>query len=217
VIIGPNFIWLHFPKCAGSHTEQVLRNCFYKNLGITQKILQLLAIRDPEVIFDPIDPKNVIWHENVLQREQRTGINLDNKAIICNFRRLPSWMISRIQYEEKRSGNKTTKDEYITGRLHEQNGSVNFADNYLKKYSSRPVTSWIRTEYIRDDFEKAFSPFLDLSSVDLSKKFRQTTNVTKYERDLRKWFTPEDLERLYCSCPLWRDQEIKLYGDLIAL
>ena len=217
MIIGPDFIWLHFPKCAGTHTERVLRKYFYKDTGITEKILGKILIKDAGICFDTIDPSCVIWHESVPEREKRTGRNLEKKAIICNFRRLPSWIISRIQFEEKRSGTKTAKDEYSIGRFHEQNGAEDFADNYFKKYSSRPVTSWIRTEYIRDDFEEAFSPFLDLSPIDLSKEFRTTSNVTHYEKDLRQWFTPEDLEQLYSSCPLWRNQELTLYGDLITL
>lgn len=173
--------------------------------------------KNPEILFDKIDPAHMIWHENVPEREKRTGLNLQDKMVICNFRRLPSWIISRIQFEEKRSSQKTAREHYITGRFHEESGFLNCADYYVKKYTASPVRNWIRTEFIQEDFEDAFSPFLDLSRINLSGEFQRKSNVTSYERNLRKWFNREDLELLYSSCPLWRDLELRLYGDLITL
>lgn len=202
MIIGEDFIWLHFPKCAGVHTEKVLHKYFDT---------------DPKIHFDPIDPANVIWHQNVAERERATGTVLKDKAIICNFRRLPSWILSRIQFEEKRSGIVTVKDDYVRGKFHEAGGFVNHADTYVKKYTVYPVRSWIRTEYLAEDFERAFSPFLDLSSIDLSREFSKKSNVTSYNKELSRWFSPGDLKVLYASCPLWTQLEQSLYGDLVSL
>ncbi len=201
MIIGRDFIWLHFPKCAGVHTEKILHTYFQN---------------DPDIRFDKIDPSNVIWHQNVPEREKSAGISLQGKAVICNFRRLPSWMLSRIKFEEKRSGIVTTKEEYVRGKFHEAGGFLNHADVYVKKYTVTPVNHWIRTEYLRDDFVQAFSPYLDLSAIDLDKEFSTKSNATEYERELTQWFSQEDLNTLYASCPLWASLELSLYGNRVS-
>jgi len=80
-----------------------------------------------------------------------------------------------------------------------------------------PVRTWIRTEYLATDFRNAFSPFLDLSSIDLSREFSKKSNVTDYNKELSQWFSSADLKLLYASCPLWAQLEASLYGDLISL
>ena len=125
MIISPDFIWLHFPKCAGTFTENLLR--------------KVIPNEDNRVQFDPIDPENVIWHHNVKEREKYSGYIISDKVIICNFRRLPDWIISRIKFEQNRSGKIVTKDMYIKGNFYEQNGNINSAERVLKKYSEPTV------------------------------------------------------------------------------
>jgi hypothetical protein len=93
MIIGPDFVWLHFPKCAGTFTENIIRR---------------LDANSGKIAFDPIDPAEIIWHQNVVERENITGEKLRDKVIISNFRRLPFWIISRIQFEANRSGNRVS-------------------------------------------------------------------------------------------------------------
>lgn len=202
MIIGKNFLWLHFPKCAGTETNRVLKKYFSSN---------------PEIHFDKIDHANVIWHQNVEEREREIGLSIRNKTVICNFRRLPSWIISRIQFEKKRSGFTPTKDDYIRGEFYERKGSKNHADWYVKKYTSVRVNSWIRAEYITEDFKKAFSQFLDLSKIDLTTEFSKKSNANDYIKDMSHWFTQDDLNILYAHCPLWANLELSLYGELLEL
>jgi hypothetical protein len=203
VIIGPDFLWLHFPKCAGTLIEKVLRSAFAD---------------DPALEFDPLDPERVIWHQDVEERQAATGRDLGGKDIICCFRRLPHWMLSRINFEKKRSPHLfPSRALYTQGRFYEQNGAESSAEGYVRKYSSRTVSHWIRVEFLRSDFVAAFAPYLDVARVDLDGAFGQRVNETAYRRDLRSWFSPMELAALYDSCPTWRDLEIRLYGDLVSL
>ena len=68
MIIGPDFLWLHFPKCAGTLVEKILRVAFGD---------------DPTLEFDPLDPRHVIWHQDVDERQAATGRELGGKHIIC--------------------------------------------------------------------------------------------------------------------------------------
>lgn len=199
MIIGKNFIWLHFPKCAGSFTEKILRE----------------LVNNDEIKFDPIDPKNVIWHQNVYQREQLLNIDLSSKDVICNFRRLPNWIISRIQYEEIRSGIVTSKELYTMGCFFEHNKLQSNAEAYLKLLTERKIHHWIRVENLEEDFINVFSKYIDFITVPDSSLFRQKFNSSSWGEDINKWFDYDDLVKLYTACPNWAKLEKKLYGNLL--
>ena len=203
MIIGPDFLWLHFPKCAGTLVEKILRVAFGD---------------DPTLEFDPLDPRHVIWHQDVDERQAATGRELGRKHVICCFRRLPHWVLSRINFEKHRSPHLPfSRAMYTQGRFYEQNGAESTAEGYVRKYSSRTVSHWIRVEFLREDFVAAFSPYLDVTRLDLDGAFGRRVNETDYHRDLGAWFSPNELAALYDSCPTWRDLEVSLYGDLVTL
>lgn len=202
MIVGPDFVWLHFPKCAGTLAERILRRTFGG---------------DPALDFDPLDPTKVIWHENVDEREAR-GVPLAGKDVICGFRRLPAWVLSRMHFEERRSPHPLpSRAMYARGRFYEEDGAEGWAEEYVRRYSSRPVSHWIRTEHVREDLVAAFSPYLDADRLKSRWRYRRRVNKTVYHRDLSEWFTPGELEALYDSCPTWRDLELALYGNLAVL
>ena len=202
MIIGKQFIWLHFPKCAGSFTEQLLR----KHFG-----------DDPDIAFDPIDPERVIWHQKISRRELETGTDLSGRAVICNFRRLPSWLSSRVAFEEVRSGKVVPAEMVAEGRFFESNGAISTADDYLRRYTERKVSHWIRTEFIREDFYRAFSGYLDTGSVVDPSEFSAKVNSTHWNRRVCELFEVEGLERLYHANPYWADPEKELYGNILTL
>ena len=200
MIIGENFIWLHFPKCAGTFTEKLLRHHVRK---------------DTIIKFDVLDPDDVIWHQNISKREYMTNVDLSSKEIICNFRRLPSWIISRVIYEENRSGNIAARDLYTIGSFLKSNGESSNADNMVRRYTNRKVNHWIRVEYLEEDFVNVFSKFIDfVPPLDLS-CFSSKLNSSDWGNDLEKWFSHSDLKKLYNSCPLWSKIELELYGNLL--
>ena len=201
MIIGPTFIWLHFPKCAGTRTEQVLRKYFGD---------------DPGIRFDEINPEHVIWHQSVREREDATGEDLGGRRVISNIRRLPQWIISRVGYEEMRSSITTPREMFVHGSFINRQGKVQQADTILKDFTIVPVDAWIRVDHLAEDFFAAFSPVLDLSRINLRREFSKRSNETKYNRNSTAWFTPEELKTLYDSCPVWRELERRLYGAILT-
>ncbi len=201
MIIGEDFVWIHFPKCAGTFTEQLLR----KYYGA-----------DPRMAFDPIAPGKNNWHDSVLKREKSAGIDLSRKQVICNIRRLPYWIISRVKYEEARSGHRATREMYTGGMVFEQDGTPYKANRLVNFYTIRKVDHWIRVEYLAEDFYRCFGRYLDVVSRINESEFATKINSTAGDARLDTWFGEGDLERLYASNSIWTKLEMELYGNLLT-
>jgi hypothetical protein len=201
MVIGRSFIWLHYPKCAGTFTEYLLRK-YFEN--------------DENIVFDEIDPLKVIWHQNVSERERMLGIDLTGKDIICNFRRLPYWIISRVRYEELRSGIQIPREMLVRGKFYEFDKNISHADRYISMYNERKVKHWIRQENIIEDFNLAFADHLNLSLIDI-REFDTIINSSGNLLSIKNWFSPKELVQLYESCPKWAAHEQKIYGNLLTL
>ena len=201
MIIGENFVWMHFPKCAGTFTVNLLKKYF---------------LFDPKISFDPIDPANVIWHQTVAHREKRMQIDLSGKVIICNFRRLPNWIISRINFETARSGEAVPRNMYVEGRFFEMNGVRCYADKYIERYTERVVDHWIRVEFLETDFFNVFSNYLDVRTFVKSSDFNEKLNASECVTELDQWFNEEEIGCLYRSNPKWAQLEKKIYGSLLT-
>ena len=200
MIIHKDFIWMHFPRCAGTFTEQLLHKYYSAN---------------SDIAFDEIDPGNVIWHQSVVERENNLGVKLSGRDIICNFRRLPYWIISRIRYEKKRAGIFYDKELYTRGIFNHRKGYQRTADMVLSKYLLQEVHSWIRVEYLEIDFMKVFSKYLDVQAKVQKSDFESFVNASGGKSNLDEWFTPEDLNRIYNACPLWAKTENEVYGNIL--
>lgn len=200
MVISPEFVWLHFPKCAGSFTEKLLRN---------------ILSSDHAYHFDPIDPTNVIWHHDIKQREKYANISLLEKDVICNFRRLPFWMISRTIYEQNRSGHVTPKELYRQGKFLEFDGRENHADRYVVKYTKPEVKHWLRVEYLELDFVEVFSQYFEFDPRIVSNSIKTKVNASGWNGDINNWFEAKDLIELYTSCPKWAQIEKKIYGNIL--
>ena len=200
MVIATSFVWMHFPKCAGTLTEFLLRKVIPPGLGVQ---------------FDPIDPAKVIWHHDYFQREKYLRQPISGKDLICNFRRLPNWIISRIQYEQERSGQVVSKEAYCKGNFFEQNGFENHADDYVRKYTKKAVKYWLRVEYLQEDFINVFSKYFHLDSNCISESFLNKVNASGWDGNIYKWFEKEDLKMFYSSCPRWAALELELYGNIL--
>lgn len=199
MIRGKDFIWLHFPKCAGSFTENLLRRYFESN---------------QDILFDTIDYSNVIWHQNCQKRERAFGIELPDENIVCNIRRLPYWIISRVLFEKNRSEVSLPRAYLLNGYLLESDGLIAHADNYINTYTQRPVRHWIRQEQIKTDFYSAFSNYLDVSLIPVN-EFDQFINSLEYDHEIKNWFSYYEMKHLYKSCPKWTQLELLIYGNLL--
>ena len=195
MIVGKDWVWLHFPKNGGTSAEALLK----KNFG-----------SDPEVVFDEINPQKVIWHESVSKRMKRDpSIDLNGKRIVCIFRRLPDWILSRVHFEASRPPYLVATREMIeSGYFFENNGQKNQSDRIFNSYNTPPVDTWIPLEHMHQGFEQFFGRSLE----PLEKKKNQ--NRFGYIRDVNFWFTKSQLEALYNANPMWAKAEEKVYGSL---
>ena len=195
MIVGKDWVWLHFPKCGGTSAEA---------------LLQLNFGNDPEVAFDPIDPENVIWHDSISKRKARNPEqNLSGHRILLLFRRLPDWLLSRVHYEAGRKPYRIATREMIeTGRFYENAGRINRADAVFRNFNTPPADHLVPVEKMHEGFEAFFGRSLKPLEEQKNK------NRFPYLRDISFWFTPAQLEELYHANPLWAEAEKRVYGDL---
>lgn len=203
MVIGDDFIWIHFPKTAGTHVEKVMKKHFAQT---------------PGVHFDPVDGE-IIWHHNIDQRmNYDPNFDPNGKTIISGIRRLPHWLLSKTLFEFGRSSSILVpyRSMLMRGEFFEANGIINKADVYMHLYGDR-VAKWVRVENIKDDFVSIFSNYLDLSRMDAEQEFSRKSNETRNNqiKDARFYFTNEDLEELYENNPHWAEIEQSVYGSLL--
>ncbi|WP_146348352.1 hypothetical protein [Falsiphaeobacter marinintestinus] len=197
MIVGSDWIWLHFPKCGGTSAQALLKKNFSN---------------DNSVQFDKLDQDNVIWHENIPQRQSRLPeFSVDGKKIVVIFRRLPDWLLSRVHYEASRPPHHTvTREQLCRGQFLENSGVLNSAEAVFNRFNNPPVDTWVKVESIHDDFEKFFGKRLE----PLGRRLNE--NKFGYIRDHSFWFTKTDLEEMYQASPNWAAAEKAVYGDLLA-
>ena len=207
MIYSDDFVWLHFPKCAGTKIERLFKKYFSSS---------------KEVFQDTVDPRldpQATWHDSVSDREKRNpDFILGKRIIICSFRRLPTWLESRYSYEVRRSPQLHHRPELLLeGKFLERGGFENHADRYAKRYIPDVILRseklrFVRTEYFEADFKRAFGEFLDISVIpdwEFSKKVNESTSTVPDE--IRKKLL-EKQQELYEKCPYWKSVEEIAYG-----
>ncbi len=197
MIFGSDWVWLHFPKCAGNTVQHLLKiNC----------------IEDETIRFDPIDPANVIWHENIPTRLARDpACDVGGKKVIANIRRLPEWILSRVHYEAARPPYRVVSREMlIKGEFYENYGGMRTADEIIAYYDTPKVDVWIPVENLHAGLEHAIGRRLEPISEKLNE------NSIPYIRNVGFWFTREELAALYDRCSRWAEVEERIYGGLLV-
>lgn len=208
MIYNDEFIWLHFPKCAGSKIETLFKKYFSDIESLHQDIFTLE------------DDPTISWHDSISQREERdVNFSLNDRTIICPFRRLPSWLESRYSFEYNRSPNLAhDPNSILKGMFLEQNGRVNNADYYAKKYLPLSILDsakirFIRTEFFELDFKSVFGDYLDLSEIP-EIEYQQRVNSSKKnipDSVITQLYTQK--ETLYNNCPYWQMIEKMAYKN----
>lgn len=206
MICSDDFVWLHFPKCAGTKTEQLFRKYLSGAPGVVQ---------DPVGIQD--DPE-VKWHDSVATRTGRnTGFELNGRVVICPVRRLPSWLESRYSFEARRSPDLVHKPELLLqGQFMEQCGQLNHADNYCLTYLPEALLDSARIEFIRTecferDFKRVFGSFLDISRIpDSEFSTRVNASGSMLPGGIREQLKSANRE-VYAACPYWARIEALAY------
>lgn len=208
MIYTDEFVWLHFPKCAGTKIEQLFKDYFSDHPGLTQ---------DPVGVR--LDP-TIAWHDSVAEREARNpAFELGGRVVVCSIRRLPSWLVSRYSFEVKRNPDLPHSPErLLEGHFLEANGFENHADYYITKYLPDPLLDsgrvrFLRTENFEEDFKAIFGDYLDLSRIPDS-EYAKSVNQSKkaLPDEIRQRLL--DGHSIYDHCPRWKRVEEMAYGPL---
>jgi hypothetical protein len=212
MIIAPDWIWVHVPKCAGTETEAILQSVY---------------ARDRSVVFDPVGPGlPVIWHQTLAKRAaEDPGFSPGGRRVIGNIRRLPAWILSRVHFEIARSGPEAgvTRKQLVLGKYRTgaptaaqekaPNSRLSSADQALRGYLAE-VTDWVRTEELAEDLQRVFGW---TAAPPRPPEAKANKNRIPYVRDPAFWFSRRDLARMYAANPLWAALELRLYGDLLTV
>lgn len=209
MIYNDKFVWLHYPKCAGTKIEILFNKYFAQD----ERIIQ-------DVFGDPLD-KSYSWHHSVRDRElMNPDFQLGERTVICSFRRLPSWLESRFNYELMRNPEFVHHPEILVeGKFYENNGFINHADHYARKYLPgyllvNTVVRFLRSEYFASDFKTIFGDYLDISIIpDSELQARVNTSASKLPEEIRNRLYDEN-SSVYECCPYWRSVEELAYQTL---
>jgi hypothetical protein len=209
VIYTDEFVWLHFPKCAGTKIEHLFGKYFSKEEGLFQDPVGLA--KDP----------SIAWHDSIAEREaRRPEFRLGGRTVICSFRRLPSWLESRYSFECRRSPDLEHRPELLLeGRFLERSGLASHADDYAQRYLPRQIINsgnvrFLRTEFFAADFKAIFGEFLDILRIP-DKEFRRKLNASQrcLSENARQQLYDASA-KIYDNCPYWRWLEEMAYGSL---
>lgn len=209
MIVAPDWIWLHVPKCAGSATERLLRGVCGSN---------------PAVQFDKIDPTGeVIWHQTIAKRQKaQPSFDPGTRRVIANIRRLPEWILSRVHFEVQRAGpaGVVRRAELVQGRFRNNPKAdavkppkAHFADSMIGQFLPE-VTDWVRSENLVAGLAQVIG--FDPAAVNTSGG-RVNEGRIAYIRDVAFWFTQAEIDRMYAANPLWAGLEQRVYGNLLSL
>ncbi len=206
MIYSEDFVWLHFPKCAGTKIEHLFKTYYSNNKRITQ---------------DTVDPQanpQITWHDSIADREKRDrNFLLGNRVVVCSFRKLPTWLESRYSFEVHRNPEFNHQPALLLeGKFLEQNGRENHADFYAKKYvPDHLLTSsrlrFVRTEHFESDFKRIFGEFLDVNIIpNWEFNRRINTSQSAVPDTIRNQLLNQQQE-VYEKCPYWKKVEDVAY------
>lgn len=217
MIYNDQFVWLHYPKCAGTKIETLFGRYFTDVPGLVQDPVG--ARQDP----------SLAWHDSIGVRHGRDPeFGLDDRKIICSFRRLPGWLESRYRFECQRHPKLDHQPErLLQGQFLEADGSLSHADNYAMKFLPPEILdtaeiSFVRVEHFEDDFKAAFGEFLDISGIPsqaYKKKVNRSRGLLSTLLPKRSSDIPESIrlrlhgEEVYTHCPHWHRIEQLAYPE----
>lgn len=206
MIVGRNFVWMHFPKTGGHAVAAAIRDA---GRG-----------RD-DVVFDVPGADDHRWHDSIEERRlTERSFDPRGKRVISGIRRLPWWVLSRIHYEAARPPHRcATRQMLCRGQFYERDGSVNHADAQVGRLRGQAIYGWVRLEHLTEDFIDQFEDLLGPRVRSAAHKLRKVVNATTldYVKSLDFYFTAAELDGLYAANPIWAEMEAKVYGDVLRL
>jgi hypothetical protein len=196
VVIAERFVWAHLPKTGGDATSAMLA-----------AVPGLVRFADP--------PDSNDKHLPFFAREEQ----LSGKLRVMNIRRLPTWTVSAANHRARHG----IHPEYRPLPLEtpdEMTGKTDADDllRWMTDHERLAVDRWLRAERLEEDVLRLLDELRVLTpAVVRSVREVGELNVGDYDRDLRGWFTPDQVDRLYRRNPRWAAAELEVYGDLVSL
>ena len=204
MVISDSLVWLHIPKTAGDSTLEMFK---------------LLDCEWP-LMHEHKDPQK---HSTLEQaREWQPGS--ERLPVIANLRRLPELVLSYFHHMQRHG----REEEFANGRPF---GELDFGeylrylldhpdtqshdwllDHYL---GDREVDHWLRVADLAESFIGVIGAYHPISPRATQEIRSLRENVGAYEKDLTRWFSPEEMAALYGNCPRWSKAEQREYGNLL--
>jgi hypothetical protein len=204
VVVSDRFVWLHIPKTAGDATLRMFQ-----------------ALEHPWRLID--DHKDDRKHGTLADAKARAP-GSEGLAVIANLRRLPELTLSYYQHMRRHAAG----ERFASGRHF---GEMEFRD-YLHYVIEHPQTQsydwhldhflgardadhWLRVSDLAESFLVEIGRYLPIPREAVARIRAIRANVGDYpQKDVRDWFTRDEMEALYRNCPRWSDCERREYGAL---
>jgi hypothetical protein len=195
MVIGRDFAWGHLPKTGGDAT-----------LALFRLFPHLIVHADDYTASDK--------HTYFRDRENEVF----GKVLVLNIRSLPSWILSEAQHRAKCGLFPDYKPLPMLSA--DQMAERRHADNLLQAFTDNgrfQIDRWLRMEYLTQDFAKLITDFTELPrEMKLRIVAIGRINGMNYDHDVFRWFTADQIHRMYEMNPLWASVEKEVYGDTLV-
>lgn len=190
MVISDKFAWGHLRKTGGDATLQMF-----------QLFPELIHFADPRHREDK--------HRPFAERE----VQVANKLLVCNIRRLPSVILSwshHINYWGH-------KGHAIAMKSPHEMSESSTPDDWLSEMTDAgrfEIGWWLRWDHLAADFMEFISRFIDVRQEEKAQLFEiGRVNALHYDHRVDHWFSEEQIARLYENNPVWASAERQAYGD----
>jgi hypothetical protein len=191
MVITERFAWAHLPKAAGDATTKMFA-----------AVPGLVLYQAP---IDSNEKHDGFWvHADAIEGKLR----------VMNLRRLPAWILSSAHH--KASSGLHPDYRPLPMPSVEEMAEETDPDHLLRWMTGPglPVERWLRAEDLAADVERLLGDV----GVDITAARAAIESVpwvgNRYDHDLSRVFTPEQITRMYERNPGWAAAEIEAYGDI---
>jgi hypothetical protein len=196
MVIGEQFAWAHLPKTAGT---------------VTVAMFDVFA----GLVLSADDPEGIDAHVTFRERADQVS----GKRLVMNFRRLPSWVLSRAYYVSLHGVHPDF--EPVPFPPADELADSSLPDERLALFSDRgrvAIDRWLRVESLAEDLLAFVSELRPVTSEEHARVSAVGhINALDYDHDVSRWFTPEQVERLYRRNPAWTAIESRLYRERVVV
>lgn len=186
MFVTDRFVWVHFPKTAGTTTRQMF-NLFPRHAR------HVVGRTEHPTFAD-------------------AGELLDGRQRAMNIRRLPHWTLSYLHYTMKREHGHAEPDAVRSAlaEIEPEGKLLRYLDGGHVDHWLR--VEHLEDDFVQlMSLVTRLGPLKRRRLRQLKRR-----NQLSYERDLAAWFEPASLDALYERSPTWAALERRIYGTLLS-